>query len=358
MRLTLDLRFFLAVLVVIFLVWLLNAAGSVILPFLIAGLLAVILEPLTKLMCARKLPRWAAALISTLLALIVIFAPIAAITPILIIEGAELFNRLPSLIDNGAEILAARLQGTGIAMPDFSAEALFAEGGPLRSLGTRAAGSIGSVMSGLLLVLLTPVALFFFLKDWPAVMATLSELPPRPYAKDVRSIAKDTNVQLARWVRGQSLVVLSQMVFHAVGLFAIGLNYSIAIGVLTGLSSIIPVVGNLIFFVLAMLVALNQFDTLWPVLGVVAIYGTAQVVETIYLAPRLVGDQLKLHPLWIMAGLLIGGSLFGFLGALLALPATAAISVFAKHGIRAYKKSSLYRGEDEKPAAKPKKAST
>lgn len=346
MRLTLDLRFFLAVLGVIFLVWLLDAAGAVVLPFLIAGLLAVILEPLTKWMCQRKTPRWAAALASTLLALIVIFAPIAAITPILIIEGGELFNRLPALIDNGAETLAGLLAGTGIAVPEFSAESLFAEDGPMRSFGAQVAGSIGSVLSGLLLVLLTPVALFFFLKDWPEVTKTLSDLPPRPYSKEVRRIARETNVQMARWVRGQSLVILSQMIYHAAGLFLIGLNYSIAIGVLTGLSSIIPVIGNLVFFVLALLVAINQFDTIWPILGVVAVFGSSQVIETVFLAPRLVGDQLKLHPLWIMAGLLIGGSLFGFLGALLALPATAAISVFAKHGLRYYKQSRLYRGDE------------
>lgn len=348
MRLTLDLRFFLAVLGVIFLVWLLNAAGAVVLPFLIAALLAVILEPTTKWMCQRGVPRWAAALISTLLALIVIFAPLVSITPILVIEGGELFNRLPTLIDNVAAIAGRMLEGTGIVLPEFSAQSLAAEGGPLRSLGVQAAGSIGSVLSGALLVLLTPVALFFFLKDWPEVTKTLSELPPRPYAKEVRHIAKDTNLQLARWVRGQSLVILSQMIYHAAGLFLLGLNYSIAIGVLTGLSSIIPVIGNLIFFVLALLVAINQFDSIWPILGVVAIFGSSQVIETVFLAPRLVGDQLKLHPLWIMAGLLIGGSLFGFLGALLALPATAAISVFAKHGLRHYKQSSLYRGDNQK----------
>jgi len=349
LKLTLDIRFVLIALGILALFWVMRTAGTVLLPFLIAAFLAVLLEPLTKQFCKWKAPRALAAFASTLLAVVFIFGPIAAIMPILIIEGGNLVERLPVLIESAmatGQQLAARF---GLEIPELSTETFFGEDNPLQALGGKIAGSLTGALSGTLLAFLTPVVLFFFLKDWPTVTKTLSSLPPRRYARDVKHIARETNIQLARYVRGQAAVVLVQSIYHAAALFALGLNYSVAIGILTGVSSIIPVVGNLIFFVLALLVATNQYDTIWPVLIVIGIYGIAQLLETVFLAPRLVGDQLKIHPLWIMVGLLVGGSLFGFLGALLALPMVAAGSVIAKHGVETWQESDWYKAKDGKP---------
>lgn len=347
MKLTLDIRFVLIALVLIFLFWLLRSAGGVLLPFLVGAFLAVLLEPLVRQMCKWKTPRWLGALAATFLAIVFIAGPIAAITPILVLEGADLIERLPALLDNAAASIGAFAAGFGLQPPDLTPSALLGgeDGNFMSAVTGRIAGSISGVVSGVMFTLLTPVALFFFLKDWPHVTAALKKLPPRRYADQVKEIAGETNAQLARWMRGQAAVILVMAVYHAAALFAVGLNYSIAIGILTGVSAIVPVIGNLIFFILALLVAINQFDTLWPVLAIIAIYGSAQILETAILAPRLIGDQLKLHPLWVMSGLLVGGSLFGILGALLALPAVAAISVLARHGLEAWRKSDLYTGQ-------------
>ncbi len=346
MKLTLDARFAVAVLVVLVLGWALRAAGDVLLPFLLAGFLAVILEPLTRRLCKLGLPRFLAALSSTLIAILVIAGPIVAITPIVIIEGRDLIARLPNLIDNLLATATSIAASMGFDLPEISLQTFTGESNPVQAIGGRIASSVSGAISGVLLMFLTPVALFFFLKDWPGIAKTLGSLPPRRYADELRRFGRETNIQLSRYVRGQSLVILVQAVYHATALAALGLNYSVAIGILTGLSAIIPVVGNLVMFTLAMLVALSQYDTLWPVLAVVAIYGVAQVLETVWLAPRLVGGQLRLHPLWIMAGLLIGGALFGFLGALLALPMVAVGSVVAKHAMVFWKSTEYYQKDD------------
>lgn len=344
MKLTLDARFVLFLLIFLALFWALRQAGDVLLPFLVAGFLAVILAPLTKRFCEIGLPRSMAALASTVLAILVIAGPIVAVTPIVLIEGRDLIARLPSLIDNLLSSTRTLAAGFGLEFPEMSLQSLSSgDGNPMQAIGSRLARSVSGALSGVLLTFLTPVALFFFLKDWPGISRTIQKLPPRRYADDLKEIGQEANVQLSRYVRGQSLVVLVQAIYHAAALAVIGLNYSVAIGILTGLSAIIPVVGNLVMFTLAMLVAISQYDSIWPMLAVVAVYGAAQVLETVWLAPRLVGSQLKLHPLWIMAGLLIGGALFGFLGALLALPMVAVSSVLAKHALKAWRNSEFYK---------------
>ncbi|MEE2526363.1 AI-2E family transporter [Hyphobacterium sp. HN65] len=352
MKLTLDARFAFVALLVLALAWALRAAGDVLLPFLLAGFLAVILEPLTRRMCKMGAPRFVAALISTLIAVLIIAGPIVAIMPIVIIEGRDLIARLPALIDNllaGAHTLAG---GMGLELPEISLQTFTGDTNPVQAIGSRVARSVSGAISGVLLTFLTPVALFFFLKDWPGISKTLGDLPPRRYSDELRRFGRETNIQLSRYVRGQSLVIIVQAIYHAAALAAVGLNYSVAIGILTGLSAIIPVVGNLVMFSLAMLVAISQYDSIWPILAVVAVYGTAQILETVWLAPKLVGGQLKLHPLWIMAGLLIGGALFGFLGALLALPMVAVGSVVAKHGLEIWRNSEFYKQPDPSKTAK------
>ncbi|WP_421790808.1 AI-2E family transporter [Hyphobacterium sp.] len=346
MKLTIDARFVFGLIAILAIAWALRAAGAVLLPFLIAAFLAVILEPLTKRMCKLGAPRSLAALLSTLLSVIVIAGPVVAITPIVIIEGRDLIARLPTLLDNALTSAGAIAEGFGLEMPAISMQSIMGEENPWRTISARIAGSVSNAISGVLLAFLTPVALFFFLKDWPGISETISNLPPRRYSDELRRIVRETNVQLSRYVRGQSLVILVQAIYHAAALAAIGLNYSVAIGILTGLSAIIPVVGNLVMFSLALLVAVSQYDTLWPILAVVAIYGVAQILETVWLAPRLVGGQLKLHPLWIMAGLLVGGALFGLLGALLALPMVAVGSVLAKFGLEVWRDSEFYKKPD------------
>lgn len=346
MKLTLDARFAFIALLVLALAWALRAAGDVLLPFLLAGFLAVILEPLTRRICRMGAPRFLAALISTVIAVLVIAGPIVAITPIVIIEGRDLIGRLPSLIDNLLASTTAMAAGMGLELPEITLASVTGDANPVQAIGGRIARSVSGAISGVLLMFLTPVALFFFLKDWPGIAKTIGDLPPRRYSDELRRFGRETNIQLSRYVRGQSLVILVQAIYHAAALAALGLNYSVAIGILTGLSAIIPVVGNLIMFSLAMLVAISQYDSIWPILGVVAVYGTAQILETVWLAPKLVGGQLKLHPLWIMAGLLIGGALFGFLGALLALPMVAIGSVVAKHGLEFWRESEFYKKAD------------
>ncbi|PIW28686.1 MAG: hypothetical protein COW29_08405 [Rhodobacterales bacterium CG15_BIG_FIL_POST_REV_8_21_14_020_59_13] len=346
MKLTLDARFLVLVLLLLALGWALRAAGDVLLPFLVAGFLTVILEPLTRRICKWGVPRILAALASTFLAVLVIAGPIVAVTPIVIIEGRDLISRLPALLDNALNATNQLAVSMGLDLPDLTLEGLSGEDNPARAIGSRIAGSAKGAISGLLLTFLTPVALFFFLKDWPGISKTIASLPPRRYARDLRRVFKEINLQLSRYVRGQSLVILVQAIYHAAALAVIGLNYSVAIGILTGLSAIVPIVGNLVMFTLAMLVAISQFDSIWPILAVIAVYALAQVLETVWLAPRLVGGQMKLHPLWIMAGLLIGGALFGFLGALLALPMVAVSSVVAKHGLKAWCASKFYKQAD------------
>jgi predicted PurR-regulated permease PerM len=232
----------------------------------------------------------------------------------------------------------------------------------LSTLLTQGAGFVATLFksiwsSGVALVnlvslfVVTPVVAFYMLLDWDHMVSKVDSWVPRKQVETVRQIARDINTATAGFVRGQGTICLILGCFYAVGLTLVGLNFGLLIGFFAGLISFIPFVGSLVGLALSIGVALVQF---WPewywVLAVAVIFFAGQFVEGNILQPKLVGRSVGLHPVWLMFALYAFGFLFGFVGLLIAVPASAAIAVLVRFAISRYLASPLYGGHPSLPA--------
>jgi predicted PurR-regulated permease PerM len=202
----------------------------------------------------------------------------------------------------------------------------------------------GTALVGLMsLLIVTPVVGFYMLLDWDKLVATIDGLAPLRHRETVRMLAREIDAALAGFLRGQSLVCLFLGVWYGTGLSLIGLNFGLLIGISAGLLSFIPYVGSLTALVLSSSVAIVQGWPSWHLLALaIAVFSTGQFLEGNILSPKLVGDSVGLHPVWLIFALLAFGSLFGFTGLLVAVPFAAATGVVLRFAVRRYRESKLY----------------
>jgi predicted PurR-regulated permease PerM len=221
-----------------------------------------------------------------------------------------------------------------------------------------ALGSVSSLFGLVALVVVTPVVSFYLLLDWDRLVARVDELLPRDHAPAIRRIAGEIDATLAGFIRGQGTVCLILGTYYSVALMLVGLDFGLVVGAVAGLLTFIPYIGALVGGVLAIGLALFQFwgDWLW-IVAVAAIFFSGQFVEGNFLTPKLVGDSVGLHPVWLLFALTAFGSLFGFVGMLVAVPVAAVIGVIARFVVREYKSGRLYRGLSH-PAAMREVAGT
>lgn len=186
------------------------------------------------------------------------------------------------------------------------------------------------------LIFLTPLLIFYLLRDWPQMLAFFRKLIPAHQQKSTQKLGSDVNKTLSSYFRGQSLVCVVMTVYYCVALSSMGLNYALTIGMVSGFLTFIPYVGFLTGSIAAIAVALAQFGDLPSFLIIVAIYGAGHIVEGFYLVPRLVGDSVGLHPVWVIFALLGGGVLMGFTGLILAVPVAAILAVLLRFMLKRY----------------------
>jgi len=192
---------------------------------------------------------------------------------------------------------------------------------------------------------ITPVVTFYMLRDWEKLLAAIDGTLPLDHADTIRELARESNAAIAGYVRGQALVCLCLGSIYAIGLSLVGLQFGLVIGLIAGAISFIPFVGTFVGAVMALGMALAQFPPDWiGVAKVAAVFLLGQTLEGNVLSPKLVGDRVGLHPVWIMFALLAGGSLFGFVGILVAVPTAAVIGVIVRYLLRRYRESAIYRG--------------
>ncbi len=194
------------------------------------------------------------------------------------------------------------------------------------------------------LIFVTPVVAFYLLRDWDVLTARVNELLPRRHARIIRTQLRAIDDVLAGFVRGQTNVCLFLSVFYSIALTLVGLHYGLALAITTGFLTFIPYVGALFGLCVGILLAFVQYNDLFHVLIVGGIFLLGQFIEANFVAPRLVGKKVGLHPVWIIFGLLSGGALFGFLGVLMAVPVTAVIGVLMRFALTRYQESRLYTG--------------
>lgn len=328
----------------------LTLLAPVLMPFLVALVIAYAMHPLVERLAARGWPRWLGAGLSVALLMLVLLAVSLLIVPVITQQLPLLSEQVPALLDRvsaGVAALAARfgvelrldvsqLRQWATQLVSGKESELLA--GLLSSL--RIGGSALAALFGNLFLM--PIVAFYLLLDWRALMARCRALVPPRWRESVQDFLNETDEVLGRYLRGQLMVMGILAVFYSVGLFAVGLNLALPIGVFTGLATFVPYLGFGLGFVMAVLAALLEFQSLSGVALVVGVYLVGQIVESYFLTPRLVGEAIGLHPISVIFALLAFGHLLGFVGVLIALPASAVLLVGLRRLKRQYLTSDLY----------------
>lgn len=330
----------------------LRSLGPVLTPFIVAGVLAYALTPLVDRLADRtRLPRVLAVVVVELLFILSFVLLVLLIVPVVAKEIPLMREQLPSVFDKLNSTFAPWLGQFGITVA-LDLDSLKAVA--LRYLNANYADALGSLLPSLRLgggfaltlignAVLIPVALFYLLLDWKQFVARALELVPPRARPGVDSFTTEADQVLGQYLRGQLLVMLTMAIFYSTGLALFGLDLALPIGFFTGLAMFVPYVGFGIGLLLAVLAGLLQFASVKALVMVAAVYGTGQVIEGFYLTPRLVGERIGLHPLAVIFALLAFAQLFGFVGVLVALPASAVLLVAVRRLRAGYMGSNLYQ---------------
>lgn len=347
-------------------VWLVVAAVTlglvyllrgVLLPFVAGAAVAYFLDPAADWLEKRGLGRTAATVLITVFFVVVLAGALLLLLPALQHEISRFLDNLPAYAQALGDRVAPLVARAQEVLPAEQVERL--REGAASMVGDAAGLALNvlrqvltsglAVLNLLALVVLTPVVAFYLLRDWDGIVAKVDGWLPRANAPTLRAMARDIDRTLAGFVRGQATVCLALGAFYAIGLSIVGLDLGLVVGLASGLLSFIPYVGSIAGFVASMGLAFAQFSDWTPIAIVAGIYIAGQALEGNVLSPWLVGERVGLHPVWVMFALLAAGTLFGFVGVLLAVPVAAMIGVVVRYSMARYLGSSLYHGED--PAA-------
>jgi predicted PurR-regulated permease PerM len=340
----------LAIAVLAALLWLVS---GILLPFVAGLALAYFLDPVADRLERLGLGRTIATTVILLLAIVVLVVAGLVVVPLLIDQIAALIQEIPAYLARIHTVLTSetadwvrRLVGENFpaAKTSLSAVAAGALGWLLGVMKSLWAGGEALISFASLLVV-TPIVAFYMLVDWDRMVASVDGWVPPRSRPTVRTLAREIDAAVAGFVRGQALVGLCLGVFYAVALSAAGLNFGVLIGVLSGILTFIPYVGSMTGLVLSVGIAIAQFAPDWGHIAIVfGIFIVGQFVEGNILSPKLVGRSVGLHPVWLMFALFAFGSLFGFVGLLIAVPLSAAIGVLVRFALRQYLASALFQG--------------
>ncbi len=333
------------------LIALLYVLSPILAPFLFAAILAYISNPAVSWLARHRLPRPLGAVLVMLLLGGLLVLLLLILLPLLVKEARLLSDRLPGFLaqldSNLAPWIKARF-GADLQLDPAGLRKLFSEnlqgadGLGIKLLASLKIGGL-AVLGFVVTLLLVPVVLFYLLRDWNGLLAQIEELLPRRWHPQLSGIAREIDVVLAEFLRGQISVMILMSVLYVCGLWLAGLEFALPIGVITGMLVFVPYVGMFTGLVLATVVALMQFPSIGGIVPVWIVFAIGQTLEGTLVTPLLVGKRIGLHPVAVIFALLAFGQIFGFFGVLLALPASAALLVGLRHLGRRYLNSSLYR---------------
>jgi len=325
--------------------WLL---GDVLLPFILGGAIAYLLDPIADRLERLGLSRVVATIVISVGLLLLTVVMLLIVVPTLIRQAVDLVQVAPQLVGDLRDFLEQRfpylldetasLEQTMPGIGDTIRERALAV---LESL----LNSVLNLFNVIMLIVIVPVVSIYMLNDWDTMVARIDSLVPLDHLEVVRRIASEIDQTLAGFLRGQGLVCLIQGLFYSITLMLAGLNFGLVVGAFAGLVSFIPFVGALAGGALAIGLALFQFWGDPLMIGLIAgIFFFGQFVEGNILTPKLVGSSVGLHPVWLLLALTIFGTLFGFVGMLVAVPVAAMIGVIVRFLISEYRGGRLYLG--------------
>ena len=337
--------------------WILYLLAPVITPFAISAALAYFGDPLVDRLEKASVWKWklgrtVAVSIVFILMLAMVTVLLLIIAPLLVDQIRLLIQRLPEWIEwvsaTAVPWVAGRL---GFELVDFDA-AQFTEmfkdywkeisSAAFKLIDFISKGGMAAVTLLTNLVLI-PVVTFYLLRDWDLLIRAIHDLLPRKMEAEISRLAKEVDDVLGAFFRGQLMVMIALSVIYTIGMALVGIEFAILIGMGAGLLSIVPYLGSIVGVLVASGAAIFQFQDAFHLIMVLLVFGVGQSAEGMYLTPKLVGDQIGLHPVTVIFAVLAGGQLFGFLGILLALPVAAALNVLVRHMHQKYRSSDLYK---------------
>ena len=222
---------------------------------------------------------------------------------------------------------------------------LSGHGSLLASIAAQVTSSSLSMLVWMANLLLVPVVSFYLMRDWDIIIQRIHNLLPRNLEKTITYLATESNEVLGAFLKGQMMVMMALGVIYSIGLWIVGLDLALLIGMVAGLSSIVPYLGFVVGIGAALIAAVFQFNEWLPMVYVCLVFGIGQVLESVLLTPILVGDKIGLHPVAVIFAIMAGGQLFGFVGVLLALPVAAVVMVILRFAYQGYKSSHFYHAQ-------------
>ncbi|MBM4183091.1 MAG: AI-2E family transporter [Gemmatimonadetes bacterium] len=352
------------------LVWALSTTGSLLAPFVLAVMLAYVLDPLVDRLARRGISRTIAIMLLALPAFWLLAVAFLLVVPAAIRELGDVAQQAPVLLQRlGTWLAALRERALTADVPLIDEDALLARLQAVDSnavvafLQERREALAASVWSGVLglgrglgtaftvlgYVALTPVLTFYLLRDWDRLTAAAADLLPEGRRAAIVSLASECDRMVSKYLRGQVTVAIAMGVVTGVGLWVARFPYAGTLGLIMGILSVVPYLGIVLSLVPAIFIALVSGSVGVSLLKVALVYGLAQLLEMAVISPRIVGESVGLHPVLVLLALALGGFFFGFVGLLIGVPAAAIGKLLVSRGLQRYKASDFYRGREAAP---------
>lgn len=326
--------------------------GDVILPFVVGGAIAYFLDPVADRLEAMGLSRVASTAIIAVVAVLAFVVGALIVIPLLVQQTVELGEEIPQIMKQSQDYL--NLKFPQLIDPDSTVRKSLDEFGEMvrqnaGALVEQVFTSAMGVISAVVFIVVTPVVAFYLLLDWDNMIARIDELLPRDHRETIRRLAREVDAVISGFVRGQLSVCLILGGFYAVALILVGLKFGLVVGVVAGMLTFIPYVGSIVGGALSIGLAVFQFwdQPIW-IAAVAGIFVLGQTIEGNVLTPKLVGGSVGLHPVWLLFALSAFGTIFGFVGMLVAVPVSAVIGVLVRFAVEQYKTGRLYWGLSER----------
>lgn len=335
---------------------LLYILSDVLTPFVAGMAVAYFVDPLADRLEEWGLSRLVATSVITVCFFILTIGVLSTLLPVLATQVIGFASRVPEYMDYVRNLAEPLIKDIFAGVSESDLKEL---GSTIASFAKQGLGVLGQVLKQVIsggvalvdivsILVLTPLVTFYLLRDWDVMVARIDNWLPRKHADIIRDQFRLVDQTLAGFVRGQASVCLILGVFYAAGLSVLGLEFGLLVGLGAGLISFIPYFGSILGLGVSIAIALVQFDNWMDIAMVGGVFAIGQIIEGNFLTPKLVGEKVGLHPVWVIFALMAGGSLAGFTGVMLAVPVAAVIGVLVRFGLAQYMKSALYTGDMSK----------
>ncbi len=337
---------------------LLWALGPVLTPFVIAALLAYLGDPMVDRLERLRLSRSGAVVIVFLLMTLALVGVVLLLIPLLERQVSTFIDQFPRYREwFTGNVLPWITERTGVEIEGFDLEYIY---GMLRDHWKQAGGFAATVLGGisrsgmviigwLVNLALIPVVAFYLLRDWDVMVEKIRLLIPRRIEPVISRLSREADSVLGGFLRGQLSVMVALGAIYSIGLWMVGIDLALLIGMVAGLVSFIPYLGAIVGVGAGLIAAMVQHGDLTHVLLVGLVFAVGQTLESVVLTPFLVGDRIGMHPVAVIFAVMAGGQLFGFVGVLVALPVAAVVMVILRYLYQEYTASRLYAGEHPPP---------